>query len=187
MRRPAKIAPPKGKLGVITVGLGAVSTTFMAGVDLVRRGAAQPVGSLTQLGTIRLGRRTEKRSPLIKEFVPLEKLENLVFGAWDPFPDSAYDAAKKAAVLSPQDLAKAKPFLSGIRPMKAAFNRDYVKRLDGTHIKKAKTKYDLALEIKEDIARFKKEIESFAPGDHLVRIDRDISDCRRRALDAGQI
>jgi myo-inositol-1-phosphate synthase len=157
MRRPAKIAPPKGKLGVLTVGLGAVSTTFMAGVDLVRNGAAQPVGSLTQLGTIRLGRRTEKRSPLIQQFVPLEKLENVVFGAWDLFPDSAYQAASKAAVLSPQDLAKARKFLSGIHPMKAAFNRDYVKRLDGPHVKKAKTKYDLALEIKDDIARFKKE------------------------------
>jgi myo-inositol-1-phosphate synthase len=157
MRRPAKIAPPKGRLGVLTVGLGAVSTTFMAGVDLVRNGAAQPVGSLTQLGTIRLGRRTDKRSPLIKEFVPLEKLENIAFGGWDLFPDSAYEAASKAAVLSPQDLAKAKKFLSGIRPMPAAFSRDYVKRLDGSHIKKAKTKYDLALQIKEDIARFKKE------------------------------
>jgi myo-inositol-1-phosphate synthase len=157
MRRPGKIAPPKGKLGVLTVGLGAVATTFMAGVDLVRRGEAQPVGSLTQLGTIRLGRRTEKRSPQIKDFVPLEKLENLVFGGWDIFGDSAYEAASKAAVLSPQDLAKARPFLSGIRPMKAAFSRDYVKRLDGPHIKQAKTKYDLALQIKEDIARFKKE------------------------------
>jgi myo-inositol-1-phosphate synthase len=157
MRRPAKIAPPKGKLGVLTVGLGAVSTTFMAGVDLVRTGLAQPIGSLTQLGTIRLGRRTEKRTPLIKQFVPLEKLENIVFGAWDLFPDSAYEAASKAAVLSPQDLGKAQKFLSGIHPMKAAFNRDYVKRLDGPHVKKAKTKYDLALEIKDDIARFKKE------------------------------
>src|SRR6266566_3115204 len=129
MRRPAKIAPPKGKLGVLTVGRGAVSTTFMAGVDLVRRGAAQPVGSLTQLGTIRLGRRTEKRSPLIKDFVALEKLENIVFGAWDIFPDSAYQAAKKASVLSSEDLAKSKSFLSGIKPMEAAFNRDYVKRL----------------------------------------------------------
>jgi myo-inositol-1-phosphate synthase len=157
MRRPAKIAPPKGKLGVLTVGLGAVSTTFMAGVDLVRSGAALPVGSLTQMGTIRLGRRTEKRSPLIQKFVPLEKLENMVFGAWDVFPDSAFEAAAKAAVLSPQHLAKARKFLSGIRPMKAAFNRDYVKRLDGPHVKKAKTKYDLALEIKDDIARFQKE------------------------------
>ncbi len=157
MRRPAKIEPPKGKLGVLTVGLGAVATTFMAGVDLVRRGIAQPVGSLTQLGTIRLGRRTENRVPLIKDFVPLEQLANLAFGAWDLFPDSAYDAAVKASVLSPEDLAKSKAFLSGIKPMKAAFHRDYVKRLDGCHVKKGQTKYDLALEIKDDIARFQKE------------------------------
>jgi myo-inositol-1-phosphate synthase len=157
LRRPAKIAPPKGKLGVLTVGMGAVSTTFIAGVDLVRSGSYVPVGSLSQLGTIRLGRRTEKRSPLIKKFVPLEKLDNIVFGGWDLFPDSAYEAAVKAAVLSPQDLDKTKDFLSGIHPMKAAFDRNYVKRLDGPHVKKAKTKYDLALEIKEDIARFQKE------------------------------
>jgi myo-inositol-1-phosphate synthase len=157
MRRPTKIAPVKGKLGVLTVGMGAVATTFMAGVDLVRNGLAQPTGSLTQLGTIRLGKRTEARTPLIKEFVPLADPQSLVFGGWDIFPDSAYEAAAKAAVLSPQDLAKAKKFLSSIRPMKAAFDRSYVKRLDGTHVKKAKTKYDLALQIKDDIARFAKQ------------------------------
>ena len=157
MRRPTAIAPPKGKLGVLTVGMGAVATTFMAGCDLVRAGGAQPIGSLTQLGTVRLGKRTEKRAPFIKDFVPLGKLDDLVFGGWDIFPDSAYQAAAKAAVLSPEDLAKTKKFLSGIRPMKAAFDRNYVKRLDGTHVKKAKTKYDLALEIKEDIAKFRKQ------------------------------
>src|SRR5712671_3105547 len=98
MRRPTAIAPPKGKLGVLTVGMGAVATTFMAGVDLVRSGGAYPVGSLTQLGTIRLGKRTEGRAPLIKEFAPLEQLNNLVFGGWDLFPDSAYEAAAHAAV-----------------------------------------------------------------------------------------
>jgi myo-inositol-1-phosphate synthase len=157
MRRPAAIAAPKGKLGVLTVGMGAVATTFMAGVDLVRRGAAKPVGSLTQLGTIRLGKRTEGRTPAIKDFVPIASLEDIVFGGWDLFPDSAYEAAANASVLSPEDLVKAKKFLSGIRPMKAAFDRNYVKRLDGPHVKKGKTKYDLALEIKEDIARFKKQ------------------------------
>ncbi len=157
MRQPTTIRPPKGKLGVLTVGMGAVSTTFMAGVDMVRRGKALPIGSLTQLGTIRLGKRTEARTPLIREFAPLEGLENLAFGGWDMYPDSAYAAAAKAAVLSPEDLAQAKKFLSGIRPMKAAFNRDYVKRLDGRHVKKGKTKYDLALEIREDIERFAKE------------------------------
>ena len=157
MRQPTTIRPPKGKLGVLTVGMGAVSTTFMAGVDMVRRGKALPIGSLSQLGTIRLGKRTEARTPLIREFAPLDGLKNLAFGGWDLYPDSAYAAAAKAAVLSPEDLAQAKKFLSGIRPMKAAFNRDYVKRLDGRHVKKGKTKYDLALEIRDDIARFAKE------------------------------
>ena len=157
MRRPTTIAPPKGKLGVLTVGMGAVATTFMAGVDLIRNSGAQPVGSTTQLGTIRLGKRTEGRTPLIKDFVPLDPLENLVFGGWDLFPDTAYEAAVHAAVLSPEDLGKAKKFLSGIRPMKAAFDRNYVKRLDGPNVKKAKNKYDLALEIKDDIAEFQKK------------------------------
>src|ERR1700689_5410012 len=129
MRRPTKIEAPKGKLGVLTAGMGAVATTFMAGVDLVRRTGAQPVGSLTQMGTIRLGKRTEARTPLIKEFVPLYGLDKIVFGGWDLFPDSAYEAATNAAVLSPEDLRKAKKFLSGIKPMQAAFDRNYVKRL----------------------------------------------------------
>src|SRR3954470_10466245 len=104
MRRPNKIVAPKGKLGVLTVGMGAVATTFMAGVDLVRRSAARPVGSLTQLGTIRLGKRTEHRAPFIRDFAPIEKLDNIVFGGWDLFPDSAYEAAANAAVLSSEDL-----------------------------------------------------------------------------------
>jgi myo-inositol-1-phosphate synthase len=157
MRRPTKIAPPKGKLGVLTVGMGAVATTFMAGVDIVRRGLGQPTGSVSQLGTIRLGKRTEGRTPLIKEFTPLAGLDDLVFGGWDIFPDSAYEAAVNAAVLSPEDLAKAKKFLSGIQPMKAVFDRHYVKRLDGPHVKKGKTKYDLALQLKDDIASFAKK------------------------------
>src|SRR5213595_254481 len=157
MRRPTSIAPPKGELGVLTPGMGAVSTTFMAGVELVRKGWAQPIGSLTQLGTIRLGKRTQRRSPLIREFVPLEKLDNLVFGGWDIFPDTAYEAAVKAGVLESLHLEEAKGLLSSIRPMKAAFDQTYVKRLEGTHVKKAKTKFDLAQEIKEDIQQFKKE------------------------------
>jgi myo-inositol-1-phosphate synthase len=157
MRRPTTIAPPEGKLGVLTCGMGAVATTFMAGVDLIRANGAQPIGSVTQLGTIRLGKRTEHRTPPIKDFVSLATLDDLVFGGWDLFPDSAYDAAANAAVLSPEDLMQAKKFLTAIRPMKAAFNRDYVKRLDGPHVKKAKNKYELALEIKEDIARFRKQ------------------------------
>jgi myo-inositol-1-phosphate synthase len=157
MRRLSAIAPPKGKLGVLTVGMGAVATTFMAGVDLIRRKKAQPVGSLTQLGTIRLGKRTDRRTPSIQDFVPLEKLENIVFGGWDIFPDTAYEAAKNAAVLGPEHLAEVKKFLSKIRPMKAAFDQNYVKRLTGTHVKKAKTKYDLALQIKDDIRNFQKK------------------------------
>ena len=157
MRRPTSIAPPKGKLGILTPGMGAVSTTFMAGVELVRKGGALPVGSLTQLATIRLGKRTERRSPLIREFLPLEKLDNLVFGGWDIFPDTAYEAARKASVLEPHHLEQVKGLLSSMRPMKAAFDQAYVKKLEGRHVKKAKTKFDLAEEIKDDIQQFKKK------------------------------
>ncbi len=157
MRRPTKIAPAKGKLGILTPGLGAVSTTFMAGVELVRRGESAPVGSLTQLGAIRLGKRTDKRSPLIKDFVSLAALDDIVFGAWDVYPDNAYEAAKNAGVLSTEHLAKVKKFLTGIVPMKAAFDRNYCRNLDGKHIKKAQNKFELALQIKADIAAFKKK------------------------------
>jgi myo-inositol-1-phosphate synthase len=156
MEKPAKIAPAKGKLGVLLPGMGAVSTTFMAGVELVRRGKAQPVGSLTQLGTIRLGKRTEGRSPQIKELVPLGELNDLVFGGWDIYKDNAFQSAANAGVLSLQDLEKAKTFLSGIKPMKAAFDPEYVKKLNGPNVKKGKNKYELALQIKEDIANFRK-------------------------------
>src|SRR3989449_5466689 len=108
MRRPTSIAPPKGKLGILTPGMGAVSTTSMAGVELVRKGCALPIGSVPQLATIRLGKRTEGRSPLIREFVPLDKLDNLVFGGWDIFPDTAYEAAREAAVLEPHHLEEVK-------------------------------------------------------------------------------
>ncbi|MBS1867740.1 MAG: inositol-3-phosphate synthase [Acidobacteria bacterium] len=156
MEKPAKIAPAKGKLGVLLPGMGAVSTTLMAGVELVRKGKAQPIGSLTQLGTIRLGKRTDNNSPLIKKFVPLADLNDLVFGSWDLFKDDAYQAAEKAGVLNYQDLEKVKPFLKTIKPMKAAFDREYVKRLDGTYVKKAKNKYELALQLKDDIENFRK-------------------------------
>src|SRR5579864_3050055 len=134
MRRPVSIAPPKGKLGVLTPGMGAVSTTLMAGVELVRQGHATPVGSLTQLGAIRLGRRTENRIPKIKDFIKLAGLDDIVFGGWDPFPDTAYEAASKAGVLDAKHLAKAEKFLKTIKPMKAAFDRAFVKNLDGTHV-----------------------------------------------------
>ena len=157
MRKPGRIAPPKGKLGVLLPGMGAVSTTFMAGVELVRRGEALPVGSLTQMGAIRLGKRTEGRSPRIKDFVPLADLKDIVFGGWDVFPDDAYEAAAKCGVLDSKDLDKVKKFLSGIRPMKAAFDQSYVKNLQGTNVKKAKSKFDLALQIKDDIKQFQKK------------------------------
>src|SRR6201993_2911839 len=138
MEKPAKIAPAKGKLGVLLPGMGAVATTFMAGVELVRKGKSQPIGSLTQLGTIRLGKRTDGRSPLIKKFLPLADLKDVVFGGWDIFKDNAYQAASKAGVLHHEHLAQVKTFLTGIRPMKAAFDHEYVKRLEGSHVKKAK-------------------------------------------------
>ena len=157
MDRPVRIAAPKGKLGVLTPGMGAVSTTFMAGVELVRQGESVPVGSLTQMGTIRLGKRTEGRSPKIKDFVRLARLGDLVFGGWDVFPDNAYDAAAKAGVLDAKDLHKAAKFLKNIKPMKAAFDQQYVKNLHGTNVKKAKTKFDLAEQLREDIRQFKKK------------------------------
>jgi len=149
------VAPATGKLGVMLVGLGAVSTTFIAGVENVRRGCALPIGSLTQMGTIRLGKRTEKRSPRIKGFVPLARLEDLEFAAWDAIPDDAYTAARKAGVLEPQHVEPIADFLKGITPLPAAFDRHYVKRLDGTNVKKGKSKRDLAEQIREDIRTFK--------------------------------
>jgi myo-inositol-1-phosphate synthase len=157
MEKPTKIAAPRGKLGVLLPGMGAVATTFMAGVELVRTKKAQPVGSLTQMATIRLGKRTEGRSPKIKDLVKLARLEDLVFGGWDIFPESSYDAAAKAGVLDPHHLAEVKSFLSKIKPMSAAFDREYVKMLDGKNVKKGKNKYEIALQLKADIANFKKK------------------------------
>ena len=151
------IAPAKGKLGVMLVGLGAVSTTFIAGVENVRRGRGRPIGSLSQMGTIRLGKRTEKRSPKIKEFVPLAGLEDLVFAAWDPIPDDAYTAAVKAGVLERHEhLEPIKDFLQGIKPLPAAFDQYYVKRLQGSNVKRGKTKRELAEQLREDIRTFRK-------------------------------
>jgi myo-inositol-1-phosphate synthase len=157
MNKPGKIVAPTGRLGVLLPGMGAVGTTFMAGVELVRKKQAQPVGSLTQMGTIRLGKRTDGRTPLIKDFVPLAKLDDLVFGGWDIFPENSYEAAKRAGVLDTNHLSLVKSFLSKIKPMPAAFDRNYVKMLDGKNVKKGKTKYDIALQIKDDIANFKKK------------------------------
>jgi myo-inositol-1-phosphate synthase len=158
MRHPATyIAPVKGRLGVLLVGLGAVSTTLVAGVHAVRKGLAQPIGSLTQLGTLRLGARTEHRSPRIRDFVPLAELDDLVFGAWDPFPDDAYEAARKAAVLEPALLEALRPELEALRPWTAVFDNAYVKRLSGVHVKQGAGKRDLAEQVRADIRRFMRD------------------------------
>jgi myo-inositol-1-phosphate synthase len=154
------IAPATGKLGVMLVGLGAVSTTFIAGVENVRRGRAMPIGSLSQMATIRLGRRTDKRAPKIKDFVPIADLKELVFAAWDPIPDDAYTAAVKAGVLDRHEhLEPIKEFLQGIKPLPAAFDQYYVKRLQGTNVKKAQTKRELAEQLREDIRTFGKTVD----------------------------
>ena len=154
------IAPAKGKLGIMLVGLGAVSTTFIAGVENVRRGRALPIGSLTQMATIRLGKRTDKRAPKIKDFVPVADLQSLVFTAWDPIPDDAYTAAVKAGVLERHEhLEPIKAFLQGIKPMPAAFDQYYVKRLQGTNVKQGKTKRDLAEQLRNDICTFGKTVD----------------------------
>src|ERR1700752_4525233 len=153
-----EIAPATGKLGVMLVGLGAVSTTFIAGVENVRRGRAQPIGSLSQMATIRLGKRTEKRAPKSKGFVPLADLNDLVFAAWDPIPDDAYTAAVKAGVLDRHEhLDPIKPFLQGIKPLPAVFDQYYVKRLQGSHVKRGKKKRELAEQLREDIRSFMKK------------------------------
>ena len=150
------ITPAKGKLGVLCVGLGAVTTTFMAGVKNVRRGHAKAFGSLTQMGTIRLGKRTEGRSPLIRDFVSLASLDDLVFGAWDPIPDTAYQAALKCGVLDKHEhIEPIAGFLKSIAPMPAVFDQFYVKRLEGTNVKSGKTKRDLAEALRKDIRDFK--------------------------------
>jgi myo-inositol-1-phosphate synthase len=157
VKTPQKIAKADGKLGVLLVGLGAVSTTTIAGVMAVRRGLARPIGSLTQMGTIRLGKRTEGRSPAIKEFVPLASLDDVVFGGWDIFDENSYEAAKTAGVLDVELLDQIRPELERITPMSAVFERKYVKRLDGPNVKKGRSKRDLAEQLVEDIRRFKKE------------------------------
>jgi myo-inositol-1-phosphate synthase len=150
------IAPAEGKLGVLCVGLGAVASTFIAGVELARRGLAQPTGSLTQLATLRLGKRTEGRAPLIKDFVPLTALEDLEFGAWDPVPDDAYQSCLHCGVFDKHEhVAPIKDFLSSIKPMPAVFDQYYVKRLEGTNVKTGKNKRDLAEQLRTDIREFK--------------------------------
>ena len=152
-----KIAPAEGKLGVVLPGMGAVCSTFIAGVEAVKKGLAKPIGSLTQMGTIRLGKRTESRIPEIKNFVPLASLDDLVFGGWDLFSDDIYQAGIKAGVLERSLLEQIKPALEKIRPWPAAFDKAYVRRLDGTHVKKAANKMELADQLQDDIRNFQKQ------------------------------
>jgi myo-inositol-1-phosphate synthase len=154
---PLQIAPARGKLGVLLVGLGAVSTTTIAGVCAIRKGLSLPIGSLTQMGTIRLGKRTEKRAPRIKDFVPLAGLNDIVFGGWDIFEEDCYAAARTAGVLEPGQLEQVRGELEAIRPMPAVFDRKYVKRLDGPNVKKGKNKRDLAEQVVADIRGFKEK------------------------------
>jgi myo-inositol-1-phosphate synthase len=151
-----RIAPPKGKLGVLTPGIGAVTTTFIAGVEAIRRGLGQPIGSLTQLATIRLGKRTDGRAPMIKDFVPLAGLDDLVYGGWDIFEDNGYEAAVKAGVLDKTLLDQVKEPLAAVRPMKAVFDPEYVKRLDGPNVKKNGSKMDKAEALIADIKEFQR-------------------------------
>jgi myo-inositol-1-phosphate synthase len=166
MKQAADITPATGKLGILLVGLGAVSTTFIAGVMAVRKGIARPIGSLTQMGTVRLGKRTDGRTPLIKDLVPLAPLDDLVFGGWDIFEDDCYDAACTAGVLDRPLLDQIKPDLAAIKPMSAVFDRRYVKRLDGPNVKKGANKMELADQLRADIRRFKAE----SGADRLVMI-----------------
>ena len=157
MKKPVEIAPAQGKLGILVVGLGAVATTFIAGVISVRKGIAKPIGSMTQMGTIRLGKRTDGVSPLVKDFVPLADLNDIVFGGWDIFEDNVYESAKNAGVLDDRLLEQIRPELEAIKPWKAVFDRQYVKRLDGPNVKKGKNKRDLAEQVIADIRAFKKD------------------------------
>jgi myo-inositol-1-phosphate synthase len=149
------VRPPEGKLGVMIPGMGAVATTFVAGVEAVRTGMASPIGSLTQMGTIRLGKRTEGRSPKIKDFVPLAGLNDLIFTGWDIFEDDMHSAASKAGVLERDLLDKVKGRLSAIKPMAAVFDHNYVKRISGPNVKQGKNKLELAEQLRQDIRDFR--------------------------------
>jgi myo-inositol-1-phosphate synthase len=157
VKTPAEIAPARGKLGILLVGLGAVSTTVIAGVHAIRKKLAPPVGSLTEMGTIRLGKRTDGRSPRIREFVDLAVLDDIVFGGWDIFQEDCYAAARTAGVLESSLLDQVRPELEAVKPMPAVFDQHYVKRLDGPNVKKGTSKKDLAEQLIADIRRFKQD------------------------------
>ena len=152
----AKVEPAKGKLGVMVVGMGAVATTLVAGVEAVRKGLAKPIGSITQMGTVRLGKRTDGRTPLIKDFVPLADLNDVIFTGWDIFGGNLYEAASTAKVLDKDLLESIRPYLESIKPMPAVFDQYYVKRLHGTNVKQGKNKRDLAEQLRADIREFRK-------------------------------
>ena len=173
------IAPAEGKLGVLIPGMGAVTTTFIAGLEAMKRGLGKPIGSLTQLGTIRLGKRTEGRSPAINDFVPLARPEDLVVGCWDIFEDNAYEAAVKAGVLEMPLLEQLKEPLEAIQPMKAVFDQDFVKRLNGPNVKTGGSKMDYAEMVMDDIRRFQRAAPGAArTGDDLVRLHRGLPPAR---------
>src|SRR6516164_7496755 len=161
-QKTTKIEKPEaagGKLGVMVVGLGAVATTMIAGVEAVRRGLAKPIGSLTQMGTIRLGKRTDNTSPLVKDFAPLADLNDIVWTGWDIFEDNVYESAAHAKVLEKETLDQLKPYLESIKPVPAVFDQYYVKRLHGTHVKTGKNKRDLADQVRADIQAFRKTVD----------------------------
>jgi myo-inositol-1-phosphate synthase len=183
VKQPSEIRPAEGKLGVLLPGFGAVATTFVAGVEAARQGLAAPIGSLTQMNTIRLGKRTENRTPLIKDFVPLSGLEDIVFGAWDPIADDGYESAVNAGVLDRhKHIEPIKDFLSSIEPMPAAFDPRYVKKLTGPNVKKGANKRELAEQIREDIRRSRRRTTA-PPRDGVVRIDRGLRAAGRGARD----
>jgi myo-inositol-1-phosphate synthase len=151
------IAPASGRLALLMPGMGAVATTLIAGVEAIRRGIAKPIGSVTQMGRVRLGKRTEGRSPLVRELVPIADLADVRFGGWDVFPDSAFDTAMQAKVLEEDLLLQLREPLSAVKPMPAVFSPEYVKRLHGTHVKQGRSKRELGEALREDIRRFMKE------------------------------
>jgi myo-inositol-1-phosphate synthase len=155
VKHPGELQPAQGKLGVLLVGMGAVSTTFIAGTLLIRKGLAPPTGSLAEMGTVRLGKRNEGRTPLIKDFVPLASLDDLVFGAWDIFEDNGFEAATTAGVIEPSMLEQVRPELEAIKPWPAVFDQQYVKRLMGTNVKTGANKLDIAGQVRADIRAFK--------------------------------
>ena len=157
LKKGIEVKPATGKLGVLMPGMGAVATTFVSGVLAVRRGLAQPIGSLCQMGTIRLGKRTENRVPTLREYVPLAELNDMCFGGWDIFPEDMYQAAMKAGVLDKDLLSELKPELEKIKPMTAVFEQTWVKKLNGPHVKKGSSKMDLANQLMDDIRRFQKD------------------------------